>query len=273
MVLQLTTVAVGRLERPDGILGGVETERSRFCQSCGEPVEPNDRFCGRCGADLRRDPSTEDLPPDGDDPLAEWERHRKLREPDDEAPTETIPAARPGDTAVLPEVVPSAPSPPGLSAPPAPVATLPRPGFPLGATVALVGAISVILSAIVPWASGPDPAAFDRLLPRDIAFQELFFGVGEDPGGPTLGLVLLGAGVAGGLMALLSMVAPALKPLRRLIGLGTLAIPVLFVLRVVQASVDQGGGVELVFDSLAAGVYLGAGGALVQVVAGRWFRR
>ncbi len=239
-------------------------------------MEENDRFCGQCGAALGRDETAHVLE-DDEDPLAEWERHRSLRGPvvpDDQAPTESIPAARPGDTAVLPEVPPAEPAPPpGLSPAPPPVAIAPRRGFPLGATLALIGGIAVILSAILPWTTAAHPDLAGPVLPRDIGFLAVLLGGGTDRGGPSLGIVLLGAGVAGGLMALLTMVAPALKVLRRLIGLATLAIPALFVFRVAQGFLGEPGAPALVVQSLAAGVYVAAAGALVQMVAGRWFRR
>jgi hypothetical protein len=68
------------------------------------------------------------------------------------------------------------------------------------------------------------------------------------------------------------MAVPVLKPLRRIIGLLTLAIPIGFGLRTVEAVVTAGEITEA-WGALGTGVYVAAGGALVELVAGRWFRR
>jgi hypothetical protein len=78
--------------------------------------------------------------------------------------------------------------------------------------------------------------------------------------------------VLGALVALLTMVLSALKFLRRLIGLATLAIPGLFVFRVVQAAMAAGL-LDRILSVLGVGVYVAAAGAFTQMVAGRWFRR
>ena len=209
---------------------------------------------------------------DQDDPLAEWERHRQLRPPPDEAPTEDIPVTRAGDTAVLPEVGPA--TPPEPAPPPPPVAVAPaRRRFPVGAVLALVGAIAVILSAVLPWTRGPHPDLVPGVLPRDVPLLDVVFDFGAGRGGPSMGIALLWAGVAGGLMALLTMVAPMLRFLRRLIGLVTLAIPGLFVARVALGLLAEPGGIGRLWAVLGVGVYVAAAGALMQMVAGRWFRR
>jgi hypothetical protein len=143
----------------------------------------------------------------------------------------------------------------------------------VGAAFALLGAVAVIVSALLPWAGevslgGP---LIGSVTPRDIPFEALIRpgGPGTDP---TLGLVLLGAGALGALVALLTMVLPGLKFLRRLIGLATLAIPGLFVFRVVQAAMAAGL-LDQVLSVLGVGVYVAAAGAFTQMVAGRWFRR
>ena len=89
---------------------------------------------------------------------------------------------------------------------------------------------------------------------------------------PTLGLVLLGAGLLGALVALFSMVAPVLKFLRRIVGLLTLGVGALFVFRMVQV-VLAAGDPGLLWDFLGVGVYVVAAGGLVQLMAGKWFRR
>lgn len=134
--------------------------------------------------------------------------------------------------------------------------------FPWGATFALLGAVTVIISAILPWDSG------GIALPRDIPAASLL-----DPaaGGPNLGLVLLGLGTIGALVALLTMAVPATAILRRLIGVLTFAVPLAFVLRAL--------GPEALFrpafltQSLGAGAFLAALGGFVQAVAGGWSSR
>jgi len=136
-------------------------------------------------------------------------------------------------------------------------------GFPWGATFALLGAVSVIISAILPWDSG------GIALPRDIPAASLL-----DPaaGGPNLGLVLLGLGTIGALVALLSIAVPATSILRRLIGVLTFAIPLAFVLRALgpEALVRP----ALLTESLGAGAFVAAIGGFVQALVGGWsFRR
>lgn len=257
------------------MLGTVDAD-PRFCTRCGSPLDPGDRFCGRCGAAARRlqEPDDPSGPDDGDDPLAEWERHRQLRPlpaPADEAPTEEVPVARASDTAALPEVGPD--TPPVPLAPPPPVAVAPRRGFPVGAVLALAGAIAVILSAVLPWTRGLHPELGPGALPRDVPLLDVVFDFGSERDGPSMGVALLWAGVAGGLTALLTMVAPVLRFLRRLIGLVTLAIPGLFVARTALGLIGQPDGLGGLGGILGAGVYVAAAGAITQMVAGRWFGR
>jgi hypothetical protein len=213
-----------------------------------------------------------------DDLMVEW--GLDLPEPTpDAAPTEAIalPASAPTDTAVLtptpePYLSPggparapaAAPEPAPAPAPPAPAAP-PRP-FPWGASFALLGAVAVIVSSILPW-EGP----FEGSLPRDIPVRLLV-----DPQGPSsgisLGMVLLLLGTIGALMALVTMAAPFLKFVRRLAGLATLAIPAVFVLRTVDPLLADGE-IGQLLSALGAGVYTATAGAVVLLLAGRWFRR
>ena len=196
--------------------------------------------------------------------------------PADEAPTQAIavnPAPR--DTAVLPVQPQQAPYEPDAGPPPGPAAA-PAPrerpagrGFPFGATFALLGAVAVIISSILDWGRGE----LVGTLPRDISARTLI-----DPGaeatGINMGIVLLVAGTVGALVALLTMAVPFLRFLRRLVGLLTLAVPVLFVIRVAIPLFIAGQfGFQDVVSVLGAGFYFAAGGALVQMIAGRWFGR
>lgn len=142
-------------------------------------------------------------------------------------------------------------------------ASIPRgAGFPWSGTLALVGSLAVIMSAILDW-GGP----FGASLPRDISAVWLL-----DPdapaSGPTLGLVMLLAGTLGALVALLVMAAPGFTFLRRLVGLVTVIIPVGFVLRTLQAVAAEGSVLDLPSE-LGIGVGVAAGGALVQLLAPR----
>jgi hypothetical protein len=131
--------------------------------------------------------------------------------------------------------------------------------------VALAGAIGVVVSALLPWTvGGPDA----RVFPADVPARALL-PFGEGAGGPTLGVVLLVAGVIGALVALLTMVVPAVGFLRRLVGLATMAAPVLFALRLVTTAGVSPGDLP---GAIGIGVWVCGAGALVLMVAGRWSR-
>jgi hypothetical protein len=186
--------------------------------------------------------------------------------PRDEAVTEQVPLTpRVSDTAVIstPSAQPTRPEAPIPTPPTKEPREGPR-GFPLGATFALLGAVAVIVSAVLEW-GGP----FGRPFPRDIAVRLLFDPSGPATG-PNLGVVLLVVGTVGALVALLTMAVPAFTPLRRLIGLLTLAIPAGFTLR--TATLGDGSFVDLP-SLIEAGVYVALAGAFAEMVAGRWFRR
>lgn len=241
-------------------------------------MEEGGRFCARCG---RPAPASEDrsqVPSDeeGDeeDLLADWDvevpdEPAPPPPPRDEAVTEQVPRTpRPSDTAVIerPPERPSVPVPYVPSPRPAREPREPPRGFPFGATFALFGAVAVIVSAILEW-EGP----FAEDLPRDIAFRLLFHPQGPATG-PNLGVVILGVGTLGALVALLTMAVPIVKPARRLIGLITLAIPAGFAVRTFQVAVDDGMFLDLP-SLLGPGVYVALAGAFVELVAGKWFRR
>jgi hypothetical protein len=276
----------------------------RFCTRCGGSLETGDRFCGRCGqavrdasspdpdeptmaADVLADPDREDE----EDLLADWDFGLEDEDaapppapaappaappipPPDQAPTQTISVSpQPRDTAVLPvqpaqaPYEPEAVPPPGPAAAPVPAERRAGSGFPLGATIALLGAVAVIVSAILDWGRGE----LVGTLPRDIPARQLI-SPGAEAGGINMGIVLLVLGTIGALVALLTMAVPFLKFLRRLIGLATMAVPVLYVIRVaipLFAELRFGDAVGV----LGAGFYFAAAGAFVQMVAGRWFGR
>ena len=268
---------------------------TRYCTACGTALEVDARFCPSCGTPVRDDeeadllldvelPVDTELAPDDDDLLDEWVLDDD--EPDldpqgteeaaavggggatwappaDAAVTEAIAPARPVErTATIPTVRPSGPP---MSAPrPAAAGRRPSAPYPWGATFALLGGVVVIVSSILPWRG-----AFGVDLPRDIPAVVLV-DPGAAAGGISLGVLVLVAGAAGALIALLTMVAPLLRFLRRIMGLLTLAIPIGFALRTLQ---EGDGGVTDLPGILGAGVYVAAVGALIQLLAGRWFRR
>jgi hypothetical protein len=298
---------------------------SKFCRRCGSPLQEGDLFCGECGTAVPGAAADPDEPTQAsdiaeqdraEDFFAEWEnpvdrlpeatggaptpaagtdagggRPASVGQPpapqsQDQAPTESIPTGRTGDTAVMPEV-PSepylAPGPPRPAGPPPGPALAPAPrapayqagpsrppgrGFPVGATFALLGGVAVLVSALLPWASGELTGTVE---PRDLAFPVLL-----DPDSttdaPSLGLVVLGLGVLGALLALLTMVAPALKFLRRIVGLLTLGVAGVFVFRLVQGLLEAGA-IDQFASTVDPGLYVVTAGAITQMVAGRWFRR
>lgn len=192
--------------------------------------------------------------------------------PPDQAPTQTI-AVNPRDTSILPvqpeqaPYEPEAVPPPGPAAAPVPPERRAGAGFPFGATVALLGAVAVIVSSIVDWGRGELVGTF----PRDIPVRQLITPNAE-AGGVSMGMVLLVVGTIGALVALLTMAVPFLRFLRRLIGLATLIVPVLYVIRVaIPLFVDLR--FADVVGVLGTGFYVAAVGAFVQMVAGRWFGR
>jgi hypothetical protein len=132
--------------------------------------------------------------------------------------------------------------------------------------LALLGAVAVILSAVLPW-DGP----FRSSLPRDIAASRL---LAPDAAGNglSLGILLLVTGTLGALVALLTMAIPILKPLRRLVGLLSLSLPFLFAVQTGRPILAEGS-ITPLWSALGVGVYVAAGGAFIQTVAGRWFRR
>lgn len=250
---------------------------SRFCTNCGGPLDEADRFCGRCGASVRAlgpasppeaghpeaplseasEPEAE--PEEDEDFFADWNVVFAEEPSPQEAVTEAVPrppSERGSDTEILqPAPAPErAPVPPAPEPPRTPRHPPPR-GFPWGASVALAGAVAVVISAILPWRPHGG-------LPREIAARSL---VGSGGGGVNLGVVLLVAGTVGALIALLTMLLPWLGFLRRLVGILTLAVPVLFVLR----ALDPTAGLGDLVTVLEVGVYAAAAGALAQVIAGK----
>jgi hypothetical protein len=190
-------------------------------------------------------------------------RPRAIRRPDTpphpaEATTGTIERTPP--PAQLGEVLPTEPAGPERETW---EESIPRgAGFPWGGTLALLGALVVIMSAVLDW-GGP----FEASMPRDISVAWLL--EPEAPSsGPTLGLVLLLVGVLGALVSLLAMASPGWTFLRRLLGLLTATIPVGFALRTLQAVASE----SSVFDlpsALGVGVLVAAGGGILQLVAPR----
>lgn len=235
------------------------------CPSCGAPVDADDRYCRRCGTALAAD-DTQAIPLGG------------------EAGASTRSAGRQGsvhDTQALPAAVPAEPYLAPRSWGPEPAAHEPEAGtyreaapprergFPVGAIIALVAAIVVVASGFLEWraeALGGGTAA-------DIPLRFLVNPKADArPGDITVALLLLALGTAGAIAALVSILIPWLRFLRRVIGGFTLLVPVVFVVRT-ELELRFFAGEHPFLDSIGRGVWLCAIAAVVEMVAGRWFRR
>lgn len=248
-----------------------------FCARCGSPLDDDDRFCRRCGLSARRQVSQGDLrastvgaaSEEADDEWLEGLDFDDVLDVDSDAeagtaaapPAHQLPRITPARDAAATHVLPPGPAEVRAEASRTaaqPPQGTPRRGFPLGATLALLGGLAVAASALLDWTSAGDAA-------RDIPAQFLL-----DPahrlGGPTLAILLLAVGMAGALVALITMAVPVLRFLRRLVGLASLAAPILFAVQLSRAG-------SSVPEDLGIGVYVAGAGALLEVVAGRWFRR
>jgi len=279
------------LSRFCGGCGGALEADARFCRRCGAraPEPKEDVFAGMPAATNGHEASVsalEDLfvPAPAPPPVIL-----------EDAPTESIPLPRRAAPRVAP---PPEPAPPRARPTPAPAdeieitgpierpiptaplgevlparseeperegweSSIPRgAGFPWGGTLALLGALAVIMSAILEWGG-----SFEASSPRDITAAWLL-----DPGapeqGPTLGLVLLLAGTLGALVSLLVMAAPGFTFLRRFVGLLSMTIPLAFALRTLQAVAAEGSVLDLP-SALEVGVVVAAAGAILQLVAPR----
>jgi hypothetical protein len=233
------------------------------CPNCGTLAGPADRFCRKCGNGL----SATEPPSDIVDtetivrPSRAAARRGLLRRSSATSATATMErppveqAYNETDPVQVPAAAPQALAREFVAAPP-------RPRFPWGDSIALIGSLAVIISSVLDW-GGP----FTATAPKDISASWLL-----DPGaaasGPSLGLVVLFAGTLGALVSLISMAAPGFTFLRRGVGLLTLMIPIAFALRTLQ-SLDGEGGLGKLPAALGIGVSFAAGGALVQFIAGR----
>jgi hypothetical protein len=233
------------------------------CPRCGSPVGPGDRHCRRCGAFLAPD-DTQAIPVAGANPRS---IDQEVRSHD----TQALPAA---SEPAEPYLAPRSWAPPreaeeleGELEPEAPPARRGR--APVGALIALIAAIVVVASGFLEWRAeilGGGTAA-------DIPLRFLLDPRADArPGDITVALLLLGLGTAGAIAALLSILLPALRFLRRVVGGLTLIVPVVFVVRT-ELTLRFFAGEHPFLDSIGLGVWLCAGAAVVEVVAGRWFRR
>ena len=136
-----------------------------------------------------------------------------------------------------------------------------RGGFPWGGTLALIGSLAVIISAILDWGG-----SFRATLPRDISATWLLEPSGLTSG-PSLGVVLLVAGTLGALVSLIGMAAPVFTFLRRIVGLLTLMVPMAFAFRTLQ--LGEGTALTDLPSALGVGAMTAAAGALLELAAGR----
>jgi hypothetical protein len=242
-------------------------EAMNACPSCGAPVDSDDRYCRRCGTTLSAD-DTQAIPIRGSTP------EHNPRPPGGAGSTfdtQALPAAaEPSEPYLVPRSWGPEPAAEEAEGEAYQEAAAPRRrGFPVGAILALVAAIVVVASAFLEWRAetlGGGTAA-------DIPLRFLFNPRADArPGEITVALLLLGLGTAGAIAALLSILLPWLRFLRRVIGGLTLLVPVVFVVRT-ELTLRFFAGEHPFLDSIGRGVWLCAGAAVVEVVAGRWFRR
>jgi hypothetical protein len=238
-------------------------DRDGSCPRCGSPVGPGDRHCRRCGAFLAPD-DTQAFPVAGGNP-------RSIDQEERSYDTQALPAAsEPAEPYLAPRSWAPQQEAEELEAGPEHEAAPARRGrAPVGALIALVAAIVVVASGFLEWRAevlGGGTAA-------DIPLRFLFDPRADArPGDITVALLLLGLGTAGAIAALLSILLPALRFLRRVIGGLTLIVPVVFAVRT-ELTLRFFGGEHSFLDSIGRGVWLCAGAAVVEIVAGRWFRR
>jgi hypothetical protein len=270
-------------------------DRMKACPTCGAPTLDSDVFCASCGTRLQND--AERSCPQCGAPVTEGDRHcRRCGTVLDGNDTQAIPVSRratgsnPGsadpsnrvfDTQLLPAA--SVPAEPYLS----PRSWAPEPAevqaeeeeyrqppprrreAPVGAVVALLAAAVVVASGFLEWraeALGGGTAADIPL--RFLVNPE----ASAKPGDITIALLLLGLGTLGAIVALLSILVPWMRFLRRLIGGFTLLVPIVFVIRS-ELTLRFLSGEHPFLDSIGRGVWLCAIAAVVEIVAGRWFRR
>ena len=245
----------------------VHDETDSSCPNCGAPVSAGDRHCRRCGTPL---PESETGATPGSREATEA-NPRSARRPDSPFDTQALPASSiPADPYLAPRSwgpEPAVEEAEGEAYREAPAPR--RREAPVGAIIALLAAIVVVASAFLEWraeALGGGTAADIPL--RFLANPE----ADARPGEITVALVLLGLGTVGAIAALLSVLVSWLRVLRRLIGAFTLLVPVVFVVRS-ELALRFFGGDHPFLDSIGRGVWLCAIAAVVEMVAGRWFRR
>ena len=256
---------------------------ARYCGGCGRSLQPDTRFCRRCGArvpEVRERVSS--AAATGGNGHGEGNGHgSRVAEasPSAETPTETIripegrgfgsPRAPIGSRTGTATI--EGPGPAALQEQPASSVRVPSTrreaaptrggGFPWGGTLALIGSLAVIISAILDWGG-----SFRATLPRDISATWLLEPSGLQYG-PSLGVVLLVAGTLGALVSLIGMAAPGLTFLRRIVGLLTLMVPMAFAFRTLQ--LGEGKAVTDLPSVLGVGAMAAAAGALLELAAGR----
>jgi hypothetical protein len=233
------------------------------CPSCRATVDVEDRYCRRCGVVLAGD-DTQAIPvsrgASGSNPAVE--RSNEVFD------TQALPAAHvPAEPYLAPRSWAPRVEEEPEEAPYRPPAS--GRGFPVGAILALIAAAVVVASGFLEWraeALGGGTAADIPL--RFLVNPE----ANAKPGDVTIALVLLGLGTLGAIAALLSILLPGFRFLRRLIGGFTFLVPVVFVIRT-ELSLRFLSGEHPLLGSIGRGVWLCAIAAAVEIVAGRWFRR
>jgi hypothetical protein len=229
-------------------------------------VTADDRHCRRCGAVLAGD-DTQAIPVSGGNTGSNPGAAGRSGEAFD---TQALPAV---SVPAEPYLAPRSWAPERVEEEPEDVADRRPPPrhreAPVGAIIALVAAATVVASGFLEWraeALGGGTAADIPL--RFLANPE----VNARPGDVTIALVLLGLGTVGAVASLLSILIPVLRFLRRVIGGFTLVVPIVFVIRT-ELALRFLSGEHAFLDSIGRGVWLCAIAAVVEIFAGRWFRR
>ena len=249
----------------------------KFCPACGTARQDADAFCRNCGRSLSEDDERESTadphgasepatasPPPAPPPAAVAPGPPPAAVPmaPPQAPpgyvavptsqTWSGPAAPPAPPVVPPGSTPTTALP--VQAPPAvpgaAIVGLKRPVRPL----ALVGAAVVLVAVFLPWVSDTPGSGNGFDVPLSLLWSL------ETAEGIKLGVLML---IVGGAAAALSFV-PGTGPVRRILGIVTMAVAVVFCIQLFRLIDQLGGSVGDAFDTLGVAAYVTlAGGGLL----------
>src|SRR5205807_5891826 len=127
--------------------------------------------------------------------------------------------------------------------------------------IPLIGAVAVAVASALPWVSSIQGSASENGF--KVPFKFLFDFKSQSGGGFKVGIALILLGVIGGLLTFV----PVSGIIRRLLGVGAIAIGGAYIAQLVKLVHDLGGGIS-VTRVLGFGVYVAIGGG-VLLTAGR----